>query len=89
MTIFSVIFGLFFLFSVSIRDFCFMVTVIFLYRSHHLFVLGFSCLSLSFLAVLGLCCFEQAFSSCGEQGLLYIAVHRLLIVVASLCRTQL
>ena len=44
-------------------------------------------LSLSFLAVLGLCCFEQAFSSCG-QGLLYIAVHRLLIVVASLVAEQ-
>ena len=37
-----------------------------------------------FLAVLGLRCCAQAFSSCGEQGLLFIAVHRLLIVVASL-----
>ena len=27
----------------------------------------------------------QAFSSCGEQGLLFVAVHGLLIVVASLC----
>ena len=26
----------------------------------------------------------RAFSSCGEQGLLFVAVHRLLIVVASL-----
>ena len=37
-----------------------------------------------FLAVLGLCCCAWAFSSCGEQGLLFIAVHGLLIVVASL-----
>ena len=36
-----------------------------------------------FLAVLGLCCGTPAFSSCGEQGLLFVAVHRL-IVVASL-----
>ena len=36
------------------------------------------------LAVLGLCCCAQAFSNCGEQGLLFIAVRRLLIVVASL-----
>ena len=37
-----------------------------------------------FLAALGLRCCMQAFSSCGEQGLLFIAVHGLLIVVASL-----
>ena len=37
-----------------------------------------------FLAVLGLCCCARAFSSCGEQGLLFVAVHGLLIVVASL-----
>ena len=37
-----------------------------------------------FLAALGLRCCVQAFSSCGEQGLLFVAVHRLLIVVASL-----
>ena len=39
---------------------------------------------LFFLAVLGLHCCTQAFSSCGEQGLLFVAVHRLLIAVASL-----
>ena len=32
----------------------------------------------------GLCCCTQAFSSCGEWGLLFIAVHGLLIAVASL-----
>ena len=37
-----------------------------------------------FLAVLGLRCCVRAFSSCGERGLLFVAVHRLLIAVASL-----
>ena len=37
-----------------------------------------------FLAALGLRCCAQAFSSCGEWGLLLIAVHGLLIAVASL-----
>ena len=37
-----------------------------------------------FLAMLGLCCCAWAFSSCGERGLLFLAVCRLLIVVASL-----
>ena len=37
-----------------------------------------------FLAVLGLRCCARAFSSCGERGLLFIAVRGLLIVVASL-----
>ena len=37
-----------------------------------------------FLAALGLCCCVRAFSSCGEQGLLFIAVGGLLIAVASL-----
>ena len=37
-----------------------------------------------FLAMLHLHCFVWAFSSCGNQGLLFLAVHGLLIVVASL-----
>ena len=37
-----------------------------------------------FLAALGLRCCARAFSSCGERGLLFVAVRRLLIVVASL-----
>ena len=37
-----------------------------------------------FLAVLGLRCYVWAFSSCGEQGLLFVAVRGLLIAVASL-----
>ena len=37
-----------------------------------------------FLVVLGLCCYKRALSSCGEQGLLFIAVHCLLLAVVSL-----
>ena len=37
-----------------------------------------------FLAVLGLHCCVWAFSSCGERGLLFVVVSRLLIAVASL-----
>ena len=37
-----------------------------------------------FLAVLGFRCCVWVFSSCGGRGLLFVAVHRLLIVVASL-----
>ena len=38
----------------------------------------------SFLAALGLRCCMHAFSSCGEWGLFFVAVRRLLIAVASL-----
>ena len=42
-----------------------------------------------FLAALGLRCCTRAFSSCDEQGLLFIAVRGLLIAVASLvCRAR-
>ena len=37
-----------------------------------------------FLAALGLRCCVQAFSSCGERGLLFVAARGLLITVASL-----
>ena len=37
-----------------------------------------------FLAALGLRCCVQAFSSCGEQRLLFVAVRGLLIAVARL-----
>ena len=37
-----------------------------------------------FLAALGLLCCARAFSSCGEWRLLFVAVHGLLTVVASL-----
>ena len=35
-------------------------------------------------SIFQICCCMQAFSSCGERGLLFVSVHRLLIVVASL-----
>ena len=41
-----------------------------------------------FLAALGFCCCARAFSSCGERGLLSVAVRGLLIAVASRCRAQ-
>ena len=37
-----------------------------------------------FFAALGLQCCMQAFSSCSEQGLLFVAVHGLLTAVSSL-----
>ena len=37
-----------------------------------------------FLAALGLRCCAQAFSSCSERGLLFVAVRGLLVAVASL-----
>ena len=40
--------------------------------------------SVLFLAVPGLHCCTQAFSSCSERRLLSVVVHRLLISVASL-----
>ena len=36
------------------------------------------------MAALGLCCCVRAFSSCGEQGLLFVVMRGLLIAVASL-----
>ena len=41
-----------------------------------------------FLAALGLCCCAWAFSSCSEQGLLFVAVRGLLIAVAFLVAEQ-
>ena len=38
-----------------------------------------------FGAALGLCCCARAFCSCSEWRLIFVAVFRLLIVVASLC----
>ena len=42
-----------------------------------------------FLVALGLRCFVRVFSSCGEQGLLFMAVLRPLTVVASLVKHRL
>ena len=45
-------------------------------KKHYLLIL--------FLAALSLCCCTRASFSCGERGLLFLALHGLLIVVASL-----
>ena len=45
---------------------------------------SFSFFSFFLLAASGLHCCMWAFSSCGEPGLLFVEVHGLLIVVASL-----
>ena len=37
-----------------------------------------------FLAALGLRCYARIFSSCGERGLPFVVVRRLLVAVASL-----
>ena len=41
-------------------------------------------LFISFLAVLGLCCCMQPFSSCSKREFIFIVVHGLLIAMASL-----
>ena len=41
-----------------------------------------------FWPALGLRCCAQAFSSCGKQGLLFIAVSKLLIAVGSLLQSM-
>ena len=50
----------------------------------YLFIFKFIYLIYLFLAALGLRCCARAFSSCGERGLLFVVVRRLLIAVASL-----
>ena len=53
----------------------------YLYSYYFFFLIN---LFILFLAALGLCCCTQTFSSCGEQGLLFVVVCGLLVVVASL-----
>ena len=48
------------------------------------FILFYFILFYLFLAALGLPCCARAFFSCGERGLLFVAVRGPLIVVASL-----
>ena len=54
------------------------------FKSFDLFFYKFIYFIYLFLAVLGLRCCAQAFSSCGERGLLFVVVCGLLIAVASL-----
>ena len=49
----------------------------------HIFKINF--ILFLFLAALGLRCYAQAFSSYDGRGLLFVAMRRLLIAVASLC----
>ena len=63
--------------------------LLYVYIAHHLYLFLFFknfIYLLLFLAVLGLLCCAWASSSCGEWGLLFIAVHKLLIAVASLVK---
>ena len=49
------------------------------YKQYHITFVCFYYIFLS-LAALGLCCCAWAFSSCSERGLLFVAVHRLLLL---------
>ena len=49
-----------------------------------IFVSCFFLINFFFLVALGFRCCARAFYSCGEQGLLFVAVRGLLIAVASL-----
>ena len=53
---------------------------LFIYLFIYLFIHSFIYL---FMAALGLRCCVQAFSSCGKRGLLFVAVHGLLIAMAA------
>ena len=53
-------------------------------REPRTFLFVFNCYLFIYLAALSLRCSARAFSSRGERGLLFIAVSRLLIAVASL-----
>ena len=58
------------------------------YHSLGLSLSFFSIYLCLFLAVLGLCCCVQAFSSCGERELIFVVVRGLLIAAASRCRAR-
>ena len=63
------------------RTILFLVTI---YLFIYLFIYKFILFIYLFLAALGLRCCTRAFSSCDQQGLLFVVVRRLLIAVASL-----
>ena len=58
--------------------------ILFIYLFNLFFIYVFYLFIYLFIFYLGLRCCTRAFSSCGEQGLLFVAVSRLLIAVASL-----
>ena len=55
------------------------------FNSHYLIFLKISLFIFKFLAAQDLCCCAQAFSSCSKQGLRFVVLRGLLIVVASCC----
>ena len=63
--------------SFSFKQINFILFIYFYYFIYYYFIY-------LFLAALGLRCCMQAFSSCSERGLLFVAVGGLLIAVASL-----
>ena len=65
------------------EDFTLLLMMSFASKGDALYVLFFFLIYFLFLAALGLCCCAQAFSSCDERGLLFVAVRRLLTLVAS------
>ena len=67
---------------IQLHIFFFMFFSIMVY--HRIFVFCSLFFNKLFLAALGLCCCAPAFSSCGERGLLFVAVSGPLIAVASL-----
>ena len=58
-------------------------SIFFLYL-FHIFIYLFVCLFVLIFVCIGSSLLHAAFSSCGEWGLLFIVVHRLLIAMASL-----
>ena len=70
-----------------IGPFYFFFIYLFIHSLIHSFMTALARFILSiclFMAALGLHCCARAFSSCSRRGLLFVAVRRLLIVVASL-----
>ena len=63
----------------TVQEFLFILSFIYVFLFKNLFILF-----ILFLAAFGLHCCTRAFSSCGEWGLLFVAVHWLLIAVDSL-----
>ena len=66
-----------FIFVYGVRE-CSNFILFFIYKFIYIFLI------FKFLAALGLRCHMWAFSGCGEWGLLSVAVHGLLVAVASL-----
>ena len=75
------VYGLLSLASFTLHNFARFIHVV---ACNSSFIPFFCFVLIYFLAVLGLRCYTQAFSSCSELGLLFTVVGRLLIAVVSL-----